>query len=103
MKVLSVLKQFEKVMIHCKFESINFTSVAMHSLSYHGEKNIYSTTLFIKKPLNEDSECLISDHTFYGMKMIFLRDIPSARGFGSVVKHSTADPEIASSTPPRSN
>jgi len=26
-----------------------------------------------------------------------------ARGFGSVVKHSTADPEIASSIPPHSN
>jgi len=28
MKVLSVLKLFEKVMLHCKFESIKFTSVA---------------------------------------------------------------------------
>jgi len=31
MKVLSVLKQFEKVMLHCNCERIKFTSVAMSS------------------------------------------------------------------------
>ena len=36
MKVLSVLKQFEKVMLHCKFESIKFTSVAPGSIPSSG-------------------------------------------------------------------
>jgi len=35
MEVLSVLKQFEKVMLHCKFESIKFTSVAVSHLEFN--------------------------------------------------------------------